>query len=117
MACKRVGRGAQVYGSGGCASLSRVGGAGSAVWLSVDLEQQKDVGFVKLFMRSDASTSRGDQFEIRLGNAVGELANPVCHSANQNANTATFVNWAQCKGAWAGAGEGAMFEGGLDGSE
>ena len=112
MACERVGHGAQEYSNGGCASLSQVGGAGSAVWLSVDLEQQREVGFVKLFMRKDASTSRADQFEIRLGNAVGELANPVCHSANQNANAATFVNWAQCKGAWAGAGEGAMLDGG-----
>lgn len=56
------------------------------------------MGFVKLFMRSDCCTSRADQFEIRLGNTVGELANEVCHSANQDANTATFFNWAQCKG-------------------
>ncbi len=106
-----------MYASGGCASLSRVGGAGSAVWLSVDLEQPKEVGFVKLFVRKDASTSRADQFEMRLGNAVGELANPVCHSANQNANTATFVNWAQCKGAWAAAEGGCGVGRGLDGAE
>eukprot|EP00961_Rhodomonas_salina_P189431 2555537-Rhodomonas_salina.1 len=62
------------------------------------MEQEREVGFVKLFLRSDALTSRADQFEIRLGNAVGELANPICHSRNQDANTLTYRNWAQCKG-------------------
>eukprot|EP00961_Rhodomonas_salina_P252091 3407858-Rhodomonas_salina.1 len=62
------------------------------------MQQPREVGFVKLHARSDSSTARMDQFEIRLGDSTGELDNPVCHSPNQNANTVTWVNWAVCKG-------------------
>lgn len=88
------------YAAGSCTTLEQTAGPGSAVWAAVDLEQEKDIGFVKLFSRTDACcVSRMDMFEIRVGNTAGDpTGNPICHEASQTANAVTYMNWAVCDG-------------------
>eukprot|EP00961_Rhodomonas_salina_P234521 3169523-Rhodomonas_salina.1 len=85
-------------GSVSACTLLEADAPGAATWAYIDMEEVKQVGFVKLHSRGDSQAERMDQFEIRVGNASVWDGNPVCHSANQDTNVVTYTNWAVCNG-------------------